>query len=396
MIDFDDAAALVLGLAQPLEAEDALLVDACGRVLAAPVTAFADAPWRAVSAMDGYAVRDADLAVLPARLPIVDTIYAGRADPAPLLPGTCARIFTGAPTPEGADRVVVQEQVTQDDGHAVFSTAPGKGRHVRERGSDFRAGDVLLKAGATLTPQAMVAAASADQDRVNVVRRPRLMVVGTGDELAEPGLARQTPGAIPESVSFGVMALARQWGAEVVGRRRAPDDPAALEAVAAQALSLADVVVVTGGASVGERDHARAMFGPSGLDLVFSKVAIKPGKPVWIGRAGGRLVVGLPGNPTSALVTARLFLAPLLHGLAGGEPRTALAWAWAELAGDVPATGERETFLRGRRLADGRVMPASNQDSGAQKTLADSDVLIRRRAGDSGAGAGERVEVLAL
>lgn len=396
MIGFDEACALVLELARPLGGEDVALVDAFDRVLAAPVTAHADAPARALSAMDGYAVRDADLTDPPARLPVADVIFAGRADPAPLAPGTCARIFTGAPTPEGADRVVIQERVTDQDGWAVFLAEPGQARHIRPRGSDFRAGEVLLRAGTRLTPQAMVAAASADAATLHVARRPRVLVLGTGDELAEPGTARDTPGAVPESVSFGVMALARRWGGEVVGRRRLRDDPALLQAAATDALSLAEVVVTTGGASVGERDHARAMFAPAGLTPIFSKVAIKPGKPVWMGRAAGRLVVGLPGNPTSALVTARLFLAPLLAGLAGRDPADALAWEAAETAADLPATGERETFLRGRRLADGRVEPASNQDSGAQKALAQSDVLIRRKAGTAKTGAGERVEILAF
>lgn len=396
MIGFDEATALVLALARPLGEETVALADAFDRVLARPVTAAADAPARPLSAMDGYAVRDADLALPPVRLPVTEAIFAGRADPAPLPPGACARIFTGAPVPEGADRVVVQEQVVAEDGCAVFVTALGSARHIRARGSDFRAGDTLLAAGTRLTPRALVAAASADEAAVTVVRRPRVLVLGTGDELAEPGAARDTPGAVPESVSFGVMALALQWGAGVVGRRRLADDPALLEAAAAEALTLADVVVVTGGASVGERDHARAMFAPAGLEPVFSKVAIKPGKPVWIGRAGGRLVFGLPGNPTSAMVTARLFLAPLLAGLGGRDPCEALAWTPAETAADLPPAGDRETFLRGQRLDDGRVMPASNQDSGAQKTLSDSDRLIRRKAGESGAGAGERVETLAL
>ncbi len=396
MIDFDAASALVLNLARPLDAEDIALADAFDRVLSAPLIAQADAPARDVSAMDGFAVHDADLADTPARLPVADVIFAGRADPEPLAPGDCMRIFTGAPVPAGADRVVVQEQVTVDGDYAVFGIAPGKGCHIRTRGSDFRAGETLLAAGTRLTPRALIAAASADAARFTVVRRPRVTVLGTGDELAEPGAARNTPGAIPESVSFGVMALAREWGAEVIGRHRIADDPAALQAAAAKALSQADVVVVTGGASVGERDHARAMFAPSGLELVFSKVAIKPGKPVWIGLAAGRLVVGLPGNPTSALVTARLFLAPLLAGLAGRDPRAALTWERAETAGLLGPTGDRETFLRGRRLDDGRVIPATNQDSGAQKILADSDILIRRRADAAGAEVGERVEILAL
>lgn len=393
MIDFDEAVALVVALARPLESEPVGLAQAWDRVLAEPVVARADAPVTAVSAMDGYAVRDDDLLRPPVSLSVRDTLFAGRAAPAPLGHGGCARIFTGAPVPEGADRVVVQESVRREGGIAVFETPPGAARNIRAGGSDFRAGDELLGVGARLTPQALIAAAAADVATVRAVRRPRVVVLGTGDELAEPGQAHLTAGAVPDSVSFGVMGLARAYGAELLGRRRLADAPEDLKMAAAETLAEADVVVVTGGASVGEKDLAKAMFETAGLELVFSRVAIKPGKPVWLGRAGGRLIVGLPGNPTSALVTARLFLAPLLAGLGGRDPAAALAWREAPLAEPLAGTGERETFHRGL-WRHGAAVPLGNQDSGAQKALAAAELLIRRRPGDPAAAVRTPVTIL--
>jgi molybdopterin molybdotransferase len=300
------------------------------------------------------------------------------------------RLFTGAPIPDGADRVVIQENVRREDDIAVFEP-PGPARHIRKRGSDFAKGDMLLAPGRLIDPRALVAAAGADLAELEVWRRPRLILLGTGDELAAPGTARATPGAIPESVSLGVAALAALSGAEIVGRKRLQDDLPALERAAAEALAEADVVVVTGGASVGERDYAKAMFAPAELKLIFSKVAIKPGKPVWLGRVGEKLVLGLPGNPGSAMVTARLLLVPLLAGLGGRE--TKLAWRQAPLAEAIGPCGERETFVRA--AWDGEAVRAfANQDSGAQKTLADAALLIRRRAGAPAAAAGEEVEII--
>jgi molybdopterin molybdotransferase len=387
VIGFDEAAALVGEAAKPLGSERVPLGEAKGRVLAAPVVALVDSPPCDVSAMDGYAVRDADL---PGRLRVAGESFPGRGCNAPMEAGQCVRIFTGAPVPAGADRIVIQEEVRRDGDTALFES-PGPARHIRRRGSDFACGDLLLEAGRRLDARALVAAAGADLAQVEVWRRPRLVVIGTGDELAEPGTARATPGAIPESVSIGVAAFAEDWGGEVVARKRLDDDLPMLEREATQALEIADVVVVTGGASVGERDYAKAMFEPAGLSLIFSKVAIKPGKPVWFGRAGGALVVGLPGNPNSALVTARLLLAPLLAGLTGRAP--VLRWRQARLAEAIVATGNRETFHRAAWTGEA-VRVLSNQDSGAQSTLATADLLVRRGAGASALAAGALVEII--
>lgn len=393
MIALDEALALTVAEARPLGVETVSLEAGYDRVLATHVLARSDAPRRAVSAMDGYAVLEADLAQGPQSLLVVERIFAGAAEPAPLGPGTCARIFTGAPVPPNADRVVIQEQVRLTGDRAAFDGPFSLGRHIRAAGSDFRAGDVLVQAGQRLDARSLVAAAAADQAGLEVYRRPRVAILGTGDELAEPGQAFERPGAIPDSVSLGVLGLARAWGAEVTSRQRLADDPNTLACAAEAALQAADVVVVTGGASVGERDHARSMFASASLEMVFSKVAIKPGKPVWFARAGDTLVVGLPGNPTSALVTARLVLAPLLAGLGGRDPGLALAWRDARLTAPLGAIGDRETLERGC-LREGGVEVLNDQDSGAQRALARADVLIRRPPNAPALAAGETVTVL--
>lgn len=393
LIGFDEAAALAGGAGKPLGRERVPLAAAAGRVLAEPVTARVASPRTDVSAMDGYAVRDADLAAFPARLRVAGESFAGRGFDRPVAAGACVRIFTGAPVPAGADRVVIQENVLREADVAVIGDPPGSARHIRREGSDFGSGEELLPAGRRLDPRALVAAAAADAAELVVHLQPRVWILGTGDELAPPGTAARSVGKIPESVSFGVTALAGEWGAVVAGRSCLGDDLASLERAAAEAVAAADLVIVTGGASVGERDFAKAMFAPLDLDLVFSKVAMKPGKPVWLGRAGGALVLGLPGNPTSAMVTARLLLAPLLCALSGRDPGESLRWRTAPLAGSLTACGERETFHRARRAGSAAEL-LSNQDSGAQKGLAAADVLVRQRPDSPALASGSMVEVL--
>ena len=388
MISFDEAVRRVAEVARPLGREWVPIADAAGRVLAAPVVAGIDSPPADGSAMDGYAVRDADL---PGSLRLIGESFAGGGFGGALAPGTCVRIFTGAPVPAGADRVVVQEVAVRDGDRVTIADLPGPARHIRMRGSDFRAGDVLLEAGRRLDPRALVAATGADLAEVETWRRPTVLVLATGDELASPGEARDRPGAIPDSVSAGVAALAELWGGRTLGTRRLADDLPAMERAAGEALEQADLLVVTGGASVGEKDHAKAMLAPHGLDLVFSRVAIKPGKPAWLGRAGGRLVLGLPGNPTSAMVTARLLLAPLVAGLAGRGG--ALEWRSLPLAEPLPACGDRETFHRAR-LTEAGAVPLANQDSSAQRALAEADLLLRSRPDDPPRPAGQEVEAL--
>jgi molybdopterin molybdotransferase len=393
MISFDEASAIIAGLPDRMAVERVPLGEAAGRVLAADVVAALDSPRSDVSAMDGYAVRDADLASLPVELIVAGTSFAGQPEQPQIAERSCVRIFTGGALPSRLDRVVIQEIVRREGDTAVFERSPGNARHIRTRGSDFHAGEVLLKSRTRLNARSIVAAAGADVAAVDVHLRPRLIILGTGDELAEPGTARDRPAAIPQSVSFGVATMADQWGGDCIGGHLVPDDPAELERAAGEALSAADLVVVTGGASVGEKDYARSMFDRSGLELLFSKVAIKPGKPVWLGRSAKKLVLGLPGNPTSAMVTARLFLAPLLLQLSGAAASDALSWQWVPLANSIGAGGDRETFVRGS-WSNGSVIAASDQDSSAQLALATADVLIRRVPGAPALGSGQLVEIL--
>lgn len=393
MISFDEAIELVRSVAKPLGTETVPIDRAAGRVLAQPVIARIDSPRTDVSAMDGYAVRDADLQTVPAALTVIGESFAGAGWAGPVEPGTCARIFTGAPVPAGVDRVIIQENVRRQSAVAFFGEQPGPANHIRTRGSDFGAGDELLAAGRRLDPRAIVAAAAADVPELSVYLKPRVHILATGDELADPGAAAGLADAIPESVSFGVAALAETWGARCIGRTRLRDELAAMKQAAAEAVGSANVVVVTGGASVGEKDFAKAMFEPLGLELIFSKVAIKPGKPVWLGRVGQALVVGLPGNPTSALVTARLFLAPLLAELSGQPIEMALQWRTGLLESPLGECGSRETFHRAR-IRDGRVEILSFQDSSAQKALAQADVLVRQRANTPGLEPEARVDAI--
>jgi molybdopterin molybdotransferase len=393
MISLDEAVALIRSAAKPLGRERSMLAQAAGRVLARPVIAQIDAPRADVSAMDGYAVRSADLAASPASLKVIGESFPGSGWAGTVEPGTCVRIFTGAPVPMGADRIVMQENVRREEDLVSIQPDAGKARHIRERGSDFRAGGELLAPGRVLDERAIVAAAAADMAEIDVFRQPRVHVLSTGDELAAPVRARALPDLVPDSVSLGIAWLAERWGGRCVARMTLKDELAEMESAAQAALETADVIVVTGGASVGERDFAKAMFAPHGLERIFSKVAMRPGKPAWLGRAAGKLVVGLPGNPTSALVTGRLLLAPLLAGMTGRDLNVALAWETALLAAPLPSCDERETFHRARWI-DGLVEVLPFQDSSAQKALAEADVLVRQRANSPAIAAGSPVDAL--
>ena len=389
MLSFDEALAIVREAAKPLGTERIALAAAADRVLAAPVIARIDSPRSNVSTMDGYAVRDDDRA----RWRTIGSSYPGAPFAGQVGSGECVRIFTGAPVPQGLDRIVIQEMV-ETDGDLVRIGGPrSMGAHIRLRASDFAIGDALLPVGRRLDPRALVAVAGADRADVDVYRRPSVAFIGSGDELVEPGDALDRPGTIPDSLSLALSAWVTRWGGQSLGRNLVRDDEAAFTRAAQQALDRADLVIVTGGASVGEKDYAKSVFGALGLDLLFSKVAIKPGKPVWFGRIGQRLVLGLPGNPTSAMVTARLFLAPLLAGLCGED--AALDWRRSTLRAPIEPCGDRETFVRGR-LEPGGVLPLDDQVSGSQRALVDADALIRRRPGSPGARVGREVEILSF
>ena len=393
MITLDDAHAIIAAAVRPLGDERIALTDAAGRVLVGPVVAAFESPRADVSTMDGYAIGEG--APVGSAFDVIGTSAAGKRFDGSIRTGQAVRIFTGAALPEGADRVVIQEHGSLDGDRMTIVEAPDPAIFVRKRGSDFAAGDIVVAAGTRLTPGALVAAAGAGASIVEVTRRPRVVTIATGDELRAVGALLGDHDHIIDSIAPGLAAMLDSRGADVINHHLLGDDLPALEAVAADAVARADLVVVTGGASVGARDHAKAMFAPLGMELLFSKVAIKPGKPVWLGRVGSTLVMGLPGNPGSALVTARLLLAPLVAGLIGQIRPPPLEWIDLPLAAPIPATGDRETFLRAT-LIEGQLRPVANQDSGAQRALGEATWLIRCPAGQGTLAAGTSVHTLSL
>lgn len=391
-LDHDTAQAILAAAVQPLGTESVSLAKAGRRVLAEPVRSAIDIPRHDMAAMDGFAVRAANLAAGLRRFDVAGVAYTGAPWMGVVETGQAIRIMTGARMPAGADHVLMRELVAERDGAIhIEGSVPAK-PHVRLHGSDAVAGTILLPAGRLIDPRALVAAAAGDAARVTVWRRPCVHVIATGDELMPAGLAWEGDG-IPDSLSEALLLIARQWGAAPLGATAVRDDIAALTGAAVSAFADADVLVLVGGASRGDRDFAKAALLPLGLELLFADVAIKPGKPVWLGRVGGKLVLGLPGNPTAAMTMARLFLAPLLTVLGGRGVAPALRWKTAMLAEGVEPNGDREAFLCAERL-DETVRLIQRQSASAQCLLASADVLIRRPAGEPGLPAGAPVRLL--
>ena len=317
MLSVADALARVLADAKALPPADTALVDAHGRVLARDVAALRTQPPASMSAMDGYAVRAADVAKVPARLKIVGEVAAGRPFEKVVGPREAARIFTGGVVPAGADTIVIQEHTTRSGDDVTVTRTATLGRNIRAQGLDFSAGEVLLKYGHRLSARDLALAAAMNHPTLPVHRRPKLALLATGDELVPPG-STPGPGQIVYSNGFALMALARNEGAEVIDLGIVPDRLDETVAAVRKARAVkADILVTTGGASVGEYDLVQKAFGAEGMTLSFWKVAVRPGRPLMHGRLGDMQVLGLPGNPVSAFVCGLLFLVPLLRTLSG-------------------------------------------------------------------------------
>jgi molybdopterin molybdotransferase len=398
------ALARVLAVAEPLATERAPLADAHGRVLTADVAALRTQPPANVSAMDGYAVRAADVAKIPARLKLVGEVAAGHPFAGTVNAGEAARIFTGGVLPPGADTIVIQENTTRENlmregDTVVVTTGTGIGKHVRLEGLDFKRGAVLLVQGRRLSDRDLALAAAMNHPSLPVHRRPKLAVLATGDELVMPG---STPGfgEIVYSNGYATMALARREGCEVMDLGIVPDRLAETAAAVRRARDLgADILVTSGGASVGDYDLVQKALAAEGLELSFWKVALRPGRPMMNGRLGAMHVLGLPGNPVSAYVCALLFLIPLIRRLAGRsdvEP----APVTAILGCDLPQNDERADYLRAT-LAPGTdgipiATPALVQDSSMLTPLATADCLLIREPHAPAAKAGSRCAILKL
>lgn len=401
LLPVEDALARILATAEhPLEAESVALADALGRRLATDLAAMRTQPPRAVSAMDGYALRAADIASVPSRLKVVGVSAAGHGFGGVVGPGEAARIFTGAPVPDGADTILIQEDAEAGDGFVTALASEPQGRYVRRAGLDFAAGDVLLKAGRRMGPAELALAAAMNHATLPVVRRPRVAILATGDELVSLG-AEPGPDQIVASNNFAVGAYARQAGAEVVDLGIAGDDFAALEAAIRRARDVkADVLVTLGGASVGDHDLVQTALTREGMELGFWRIAMRPGKPFMHGRIGDMRILGLPGNPVSAIVCAVLFLSPLVRSLSGDPEAGADATRPATLGADLPENDQRQDYLRAtlQGVEDGRpvVTAFTRQDSSMLGILAQAHALIVRPPHAPPAKAGEPCRYIPL
>ena len=374
------------------------LAEAAGRVLAEPLVALRTQPPFPASAMDGYAVRASDVETTPARLSMKGAAAAGRQFGGSVATGEAVRIFTGAPVPEGADTIAIQENVRVIDETTIeVLESVAAHRHIRARGLDFSEGDRLLQRGRTLDPAALSLAAAANYPHLPVIKRPLVAIIATGDELLPPG-SIVGPDQIIASNSYGVAAIALQAGAQVLDLGIVPDRLELIEASISKALAAgADVVVTLGGASVGDHDLVHRALNGLGMELGFWKIAMRPGKPLMFGLLDNTRCLGLPGNPVASLVCSHLFLKPLLARLAGRPDVDETIDAI--LGADMPANDIRQDYVRAHLVQTERgpsATPFNTQDSSMLKTMAEARCLIIREPHAPAAPAGTRCRVLPL
>ena len=388
----------VLADAKPLPGETVFLNETLGRVLTKDVTALRTQPPAAVSAMDGYAVRASDVATAPVTLKVIGEVAAGHPFAKQVAGGQAVRIFTGGVMPTGSDTVVIQELATSAGDSVTIQKPTSKGRNVRAQGIDFARDQVLLHKGHRLTDRDLMLAAAMNHPSLSVHRRPKVAVLGTGDELVAPGSA-PGPGEIVYSNGFALTALARNEGAEVHDLGIARDSIEDIVSAVRRARNWnADILLTSGGASVGEHDLVQRALAAEGLDLSFWRVALRPGRPMMHGRLGGMQVLGVPGNPVSSFVCAFLFLVPLIRRLAGRQDIERIPQA-ARLGRDLPANDERTDYLRATLVAgtDGPVAtPLPDQDSSLMAPLAKADCLVIREPHAAAAAKGSDCVILKL
>lgn len=399
LIPVDEALERLLKDVCPLGHEDVPLAAANGRILAKDLASRRTQPPFAASAMDGYAVRHADVSVVPAPLTIVGEAPAGHGFAGTVSAGEAVRIFTGAPVPNGADTVVIQENTRRDGDRVTIQEAPRPGANIRAAGLDFSEGDVLLSAGTRLDYRSLSLAASMNHAALPVQRKPLVAVLATGDELVAPG-GNPGPDQIIASNHAGIAAMVEDCGGSVLDLGISPDDAEIMAQHVRRAIKAkADILVTLGGASVGDHDLVQGVLGSEGMELAFWKIAMRPGKPLMAGHLGDTKVLGLPGNPVSSIVCALLFLKPLLarmlnQPVSGGKP------AEAVLDADLKENDHRQDYVRavltGEEDGRLRVTPFPTQDSSMLSLLARSNALIVRPPNAPAAKAGGRVPVLRL
>jgi molybdopterin molybdotransferase len=395
MISVEEALQRLLALIETLPPEQIALPESLGRVLAEDVAARRTQPPFAVSAMDGYAVRADDLGHIPAELRIVAEVPAGAGFGGHVGQGEAARIFTGAPMPAGTDTVVIQEDTKREGDRVRVLEAAQRGRHVRPEGLDFTEGEVLLTVGRRLTARDIGLLAAMNRPWLFVRRRPRIGILSTGDEIVMPG-EPIGPHQIVSSNSLALSAVVSACGGIPVSVGNAPDDPEALRRIA-YATRGVDLLVTTGGASVGEHDLVRDALATDGFELEFWQIAMRPGKPLMVGRYHGTPMLGLPGNPVSTFVCSVLFLVPAIKRLSGDSAADTCV-STARLGAPIAANDRRQDYLRARvaHAADGleEVFPFDLQDSSMMGLLSLADCLILRPPHAPRAAIGEMVPIV--
>ncbi len=395
MISVDEAVARVVKAFAPVESEAVAIGNAHRRALAEDTRARMTQPPAPVSSMDGYAVRAVDVANTPVTLKLVGSSPAGHPFGKAISAGETVRIFTGGVVPDGADAIVIQEDAVANGECVKLNVAAKPGKHIRAKGLDFKAGDVLAPAGRRLTARDVSLLASGDLAQVKVRRKPRIALAATGDELSRPGEPRG-PGGIVASSGYALTALIEKWGGEVLDLGILPDTMEAIGAIAGRAAD-ADLIVTLGGASVGDHDLIQKALGPKGFALDFWKIAMRPGKPLIFGRLGPTPLLGLPGNPVSTLVCAILFLRPAIAAMLGTD--TSMPLLSARLSRDLAANDMRQDYIRASlELRDGEYWtePFPVQDSSMLGTIAAAGALIVRAPHAPALSGGTRVDVLPL
>jgi molybdopterin molybdotransferase len=396
LLAVEDALARILKGVKPLQIETIALHKAARRVLARSVKATRAQPPFPASAMDGYAVRWEDVESIPVRLKVIGTSAAGHGFKGRVKAGTAVRILTGAPLPQGADTIVIQENTARDGDGIHVVEASVKAKNIRRVGLDFSVGDTLVSAGQTLSSRDIGLLAAGNAAQIKVYRRPKLVLFTTGDELVLPGMKPRRDQII-SSNSHAIATLAQHFGAEIINLGIVRDNLKATIKAVEKGLG-ADVLLTTGGASVGDHDYVQTAFKACGIKIDFWKIALRPGKPFMYGRKGRTHVMGLPGNPVSALVTARIFLKPLLDCFAGLPPQNENTTA--VLDGALEANDHRQDYVRAivTIAPDGRrtVKPFAVQDSSMQRTLQSSQALIIRAPMAAAVTTGDSVSVLLL
>ncbi len=397
MISVEEALQNILSSIKPVSTETVSVQLASGRILAEPVTARRTQPPSDLSAMDGYAVKASDVTQVPVELSVVGESAAGHGFDGSVENGEAVRIFTGAPLPDGADTIIIQEDTDRAENIVTIKEGAAAGRYVRRAGIDFREGEPSLQPGKKLTPRDIGLMAAMNIPWVTVYRKPQIALLSTGDELVRPG-EPLGPNQIISTNSLVVAAMIEQAGGEAIDLGIAADNEDSLRQMA-QGAAKADMLVTLGGASVGDHDLVQSVLGKEGLQIDFWRIAMRPGKPLMFGDLAGTPMLGMPGNPVSSMICSYIFLIPALDILMGLKPRQPISIP-AFLSHDVKQNDRRQDYLRAKIIGEKDGLPLietfSNQDSSLLSALSEADCLLMRPPHADPLNEGQQIDILML